>query len=127
MCPVQWVCHVDLNLTCYIQLPENSAGALFLQEDDIEGTVPPAYQSLSEKIERLTPKILGGQNARFIFRLFILHHGGRIIDREAMTPVYSSTTRLAPDDPERSIVIKRDYDEDFAGCIVNGGCRRCRD
>jgi hypothetical protein len=124
--PLDWVCLREMTLTGYIQLPGNSAGTLFLREEDAEGTIPAVYERLSEMIDRLTPKIIEGKDSRFIFRLFILHHGEQTMDRDEMTPIYSSTTRLAPDNPKRSVVIRRDYDEDFAGCIVNGGCRRCR-
>lgn len=113
-------------LTCYIQLPEGSAGEFFSKAEDREGTIPPGYEALSEMIDQYTPKMLAREDARFVFRLFILHHGNRIINREEMTPIYSSTTRLDRNDPERSVVIQREVDEDFAGCFVNGGCRRCR-
>jgi hypothetical protein len=119
-------CRKELSLTCYIQLPEHSAGAFFSQAEDWQGIIPPGYEALSEMIDRHTPEMLSGEDARFVFRLFILHHGDRMIDRDEMTPIYSSTTRLDRTDPKRSVVIKRDFDEDFAGCIVNGGCRRCR-
>jgi hypothetical protein len=58
------------------------------------------------------------------FRLFVLRHDGAFADRADMQPIYSTT--CAVDASGTPVVIKRDYDEDFAGCVVNGGCRRCR-
>jgi hypothetical protein len=116
-----------VTLDTYVQLPAHTPGPFFLGEADATDSIPPGYEDLSRMIDRVTPHVLRGTESQFVFRLFFLQHGSTIVDRAEMKPIYSSTTRLSRDDPAKAFAISRFYDEDFAMCIKNGRCGRCRE
>lgn len=113
-------------MNTYVQLPEIVPGAFFSSPTDALRSLPPGFADLSSMVESLAVDVLKNSSARLTFRLFILRHDTEYIEREGMKPIYSTTCTVAEkDDVRRAVVLSREWDEDFANCIKNGGCRRC--
>jgi hypothetical protein len=110
----------------YVQLPEIAAGAFFAAEDAPDGPMPSGFVELSKMVERLTTETLADSADRFTFRLYILQHGTKYEAREDMEPIYSTTCSVTEEDGTKTaVVMDREWDEDFADCVKNGGCNRC--
>lgn len=92
--------------------------------------MPPAYEELSDLVESTAIASLLDAKSTLVLRLFIVGHGDVWQDRSDMIPLYSSTVGITAatihTKKPKVLVIKRDFDEDFARCVVNNGCGRCR-
>lgn len=108
---------------------------------------PAGYPALDKKMVKWASKSLQNPDSRFTLRLFALGHGEAVGDRADMVPIYMATygrqTRprgsgradgADPDDgsdgemvdARNARLVDRIIDEDFARCILNKGCVRCR-
>lgn len=125
MVPDGLVFGATVSVDCFIQLRASDTGAFFITESD-PNPAHSGFEALYKMAESLTRDILTGPDARLVFRVFILQHRNTYVDRSDRSPIYSSTTRLAGDGSKTALIMKRDYDEDFAKCVVSGGCQRCR-
>jgi hypothetical protein len=126
MLPKKMVFGGKIELDCYLQLPEANIPTFFSNASDPIRSAHPGFEALSNMLEALTGDVLKGPDARFAFRVFILRHGNAYTDRADMKPIYSSTTRRSGNEFKSVVVMKRDYDEEFAACVANGGCQRCQ-
>ena len=135
----------NVTYDCYVQFDELQRGSFLY---DQVRACPVGYQPLDAKMIRWASKYLQSPTSRFDFRLFVLGHGETIEDRADMIPIYTATysrqrKRLdgsavqAADSEDDSHVarvkcrfarlVERTIDEDFARCVLNNGCWRCKE
>jgi hypothetical protein len=112
-------------INCYRQLPAPPGFRCFYDPASPDA-FPPGYQALSDKTESIAKKHLSSDGT-LTYRLFILNHGGTFEDRADMKPVYRTTLGISGGGVNEGKVAVRErmVDEDFARCLVNGGCGRC--
>lgn len=138
--------HFD-NVTydCYVQYADLQQGSFLY---DCVRPCPGGYPSLDRKMIRWASKYLQDLESRFTLRLFVLGHGEVVGERGNMMPIYTATygrqrrrgrgssMKLAPNGEEESDgdtavsveaqLVERTIDEDFARCVLNKGCSRCK-
>lgn len=128
---------------CYVQFDELHRGTFLY---DRVRACPVGYQPLDAKMIRWASKWLQSPASRFDFRLFVLRHGETIADREDMVPIYTATyarqrkhfgetaTHDANLEDQWDVkgdwriarLVERTIDEDFARCVFNNRCSRCK-
>jgi hypothetical protein len=137
--------HFDtVTYDCYVQFTDLQAGSFLY---DRIRPCPAGYPALDKKMAKWASKSLQNSDSPFTLRLFVLGHGEPVGDRADMVPIYKATygrktrprgsTRadaVDPDegsdgdmlDPRNARLVDRTIDEDFARCILNNGCGRCK-
>lgn len=117
----------SIELCSYVQLPEVTAGQYFWATGNATTLLPVGYENLSDMVESLAVDKLKNAHSRVTFRLFFLQHGTLSFDRESMEPIFQTTCGLRQGKfPPTAMVFDRDIDEDFAMCVANNDCGRCR-
>lgn len=110
----------------FIQLFHVEAGPLFATGPD---DYPPGYKRLSTIVDRIAEQHLDKKspNSRVTFRFFVIRHTEWQF-RSEMKPVYQTVVEFeAGSHRKRTLnVLERTVDHDFAMCVVNSGCSRCR-
>ncbi|KAJ9092557.1 hypothetical protein QFC21_006788 [Naganishia friedmannii] len=113
-----------VSIDCYVRLPETTAGYFFYGTD---GDSPPGYRKLSDLAETTAIASLVDSKSILTMRFFIVGHGNVWQDKADVVPLYVTTCGVdVVPTGRRAVVIKRDFDENFARCVVNNGCARCR-
>lgn len=89
---------------------------------------PGGYAGLDTLVQSYAARYLMDPTSTFHFSLTFLRHGVRTeIDLDDGEPIYRTTCSIQHINGQPAAqVLERVVDDDFVGCIANGGCARCR-
>lgn len=112
-----------VSLDLYYQPRPSATGLFYATEDDF----PAAYDILSEWADHAAKTWLQASTQKPIaevkVRLFVQH--GAFLVRDQMKPVFKTFKAKKYDGSVKTRELFID-DDDFARCVKNGGCSRCK-